>query len=179
MAATYALTMQLAEEQYDLVVQAGIAGAYDRSLGPGEVVFVSKELLGDTGAEDRYQFLDIFDLGLASIDQIPFHNKTLINPMQPDPMIAALKTATGLSVNLTAGTAYTAELRQRKYGCTIESMEGAALHYVCLLRRQAFVQIRSISNYVEARDRSGWKIPEAVQALNHWLWQWLHQDLAI
>jgi futalosine hydrolase len=45
-------------------------------------------------------------------------------------------------------------------------MEGAALHYVCLQENIPFVQIRSVSNYVGERDKTKWKIQEAIENLN-------------
>jgi len=53
-----------------------------------------------------------------------------------------------------------------KYNPAVESMEGAAFHYACLLEKIPFFQLRSISNYVEVRDKSKWKIPLAIQQLN-------------
>ena len=45
-------------------------------------------------------------------------------------------------------------------------MEGAALHYVCLQQSVPFLQIRSISNEVGERDKSKWRMKEAVENLN-------------
>ena len=50
-----------------------------------------------------------------------------------------------------------------------ESMEGAALHYVCLMEQVPFAQVRCISNYIEPRNRKAWDIPIAVGNLNEWL----------
>jgi futalosine hydrolase len=55
-------------------------------------------------------------------------------------------------------------------------MEGAAFHYVCLQEGMPFAQVRSISNYVEPRNRSAWKIKEAVIALNEWVVAFLKQQ---
>ena len=46
-------------------------------------------------------------------------------------------------------------------------MECAALHYVCLQQNVPFLQIRSVSNEVGERDKSKWKIKEAVENLNN------------
>lgn len=54
----------------------------------------------------------------------------------------------------------------KKYDPTIESMEGAALHYVCREFNIPFIQLRAISNYVGERDKSNWKIQEAIENLN-------------
>ena len=45
-------------------------------------------------------------------------------------------------------------------------MEGAAFFYVCLQEKIPFLQIRSISNYVEKRNKSNWNIPLAIDNLN-------------
>jgi futalosine hydrolase len=48
----------------------------------------------------------------------------------------------------------------------VESMEGGALHYVCLQENIPFLQIRSVSNEVGVRDKTKWDIPTAVRRLN-------------
>lgn len=45
-------------------------------------------------------------------------------------------------------------------------MEGAALHYVCLIEKIPFMQIRSLSNFVGERDKSKWRMKEAITNLN-------------
>jgi futalosine hydrolase len=45
-------------------------------------------------------------------------------------------------------------------------MEGAAFFYACLLAEVSFVEVRSISNYVEKRNRDNWKMTEAITNLN-------------
>jgi futalosine hydrolase len=44
-------------------------------------------------------------------------------------------------------------------------MEGAAFMYSCLVAGVPFAQIRAVSNVVERRNRDGWKIDEATDAL--------------
>jgi len=46
-------------------------------------------------------------------------------------------------------------------------MEGAALHYVCLMEKIPFLQIRSISNVIGERDKSRWKLEEAGKILHN------------
>lgn len=45
-------------------------------------------------------------------------------------------------------------------------MEGAAVFYVANQLNIPAIQIRSISNYVEPRDRANWKIQEALSSLS-------------
>ena len=52
------------------------------------------------------------------------------------------------------------------YNPTIESMEGAALHYVGNDLNIPYLQIRGLSNYIGERDKSKWRIKEAVENAN-------------
>ncbi|HEX7239102.1 MAG TPA: hypothetical protein VF263_02460, partial [Longimicrobiaceae bacterium] len=45
-----------------------------------------------------------------------------------------------------------------------EGMEGAALAHVCALYGVPFLELRAVSNAVEDRDLSRWRLPEAVDA---------------
>ena len=174
MAATFSLTRALSERQYDLVIGAGIAGAFDHSLALGECVLVESEALGDLGAEDHDAFLDVFSLGFGSPDEAPFSNGILKADLADTGVPTQhLQRVTGLTVNMVAGNQATITSRSTRYGAQIESMEGAALHYVCLQLGIPFVQLRAISNYVTPRDRQSWKIREAVIALNAQLIDWL------
>jgi futalosine hydrolase len=60
----------------------------------------------------------------------------------------------------------------------IESMEGAALHYVCLQEAIPFIQLRSVSNFVGERDKTKWRMEEAVDHLNRELILLIHQLLS-
>jgi len=153
----------------DVAVQAGIAGAFNRDLPLGSLVIVNREMLGDTGAEDHQAFLDIFDLGLMPQDGRIFTGRALYNPMRNLSFVPDLSAVSALSVNMASGSAATIQYRAARYGCDIESMEGAAFHYVCLKKKIPFLQIRSISNYVTPRDKSQWKMKEAIDGLNEWL----------
>ncbi|MFH2094129.1 MAG: hypothetical protein ABIJ16_00410, partial [Bacteroidota bacterium] len=53
----------------------------------------------------------------------------------------------------------------REDTCLVESMEGAAFFYVCLLEGVDFCQIRAISNYTGIHDKKQWKTSEALDNL--------------
>jgi len=177
MSATYALTRALADGTFDCALQAGVAGSFSHELAPGQVVLVQSEQCGDTGAEDRERFLDIFELGLLDADDFPFRGGRLECPLHDIPFPYRLLTVNGLTVNTVSGRDTTVQLRAERFGCQVESMEGAAFHYVCLREQVPFAQVRAVSNYVEARDRSKWKLKEAITALNEWLTVLLRQDV--
>ena len=49
----------------------------------------------------------------------------------------------------------------------IESMEGAAFFMVCQKFKLPCLQIRTISNKIENRNKQNWKIELAIDNLNH------------
>ncbi|WP_158563201.1 futalosine hydrolase [Chitinophaga silvatica] len=156
----------LALKQPDIAIQGGIAGSFDHNKELGSLVLVAEENLADLGAEDNDQFKDLFDIGLWQPSQAPFTEKSLVNTFNSLPYVPNLPKVTGVTVNLVSGSEPTIARLNEKYIPGIESMEGAAFHYACLTANIPFLQIRSISNYVEIRDKSKWKIPLAVKALN-------------
>lgn len=165
---TYELTKHLQANRYDLVLQLGVAGSYVDSLKPGDVVFVTSDRYGDLGAEDHENYLDIFEMGLINPNVSPFINGKLLTPLLPVHNRVKLPHVAGLTVNTVTGSEYTVTLRKEKFHCDVETMEGVALHYVCLKERVAFAQVRAISNYVTPRDKSQWQMKEAIINLNKW-----------
>ncbi len=169
MQTTFRLTEAMASFNPHFCLQAGIAGAFSRSLALTQLVIVQEELLGDLGVEDNGRFRDIFDIELMSASEKPFINKKLINTFSDFPLKLNLPFVRALTVNTVSGTEATIKSREEHYDCAVESMEGAAFHYVCLKKNVPFLQVRSISNYVEPRDKSKWQIKEAIEKLNQWL----------
>jgi len=172
----YSLGRYLATTRPDIAIQAGIAGCFHHNRSLGEVVIVDKEQLADLGAEDNAHFKDLFDIGLWQVDQPPFDGKWLVNTFTGIAHLPNLPKATGITVNLVSGSKPTIQRLEEKYAPDVESMEGAAFHYACLMDKIPFLQLRSISNYVEVRDKNKWNIPLAVKQLNEEL---IKQLLAI
>ncbi|MEZ5044258.1 MAG: futalosine hydrolase [Saprospiraceae bacterium] len=162
---TYSLTKALTSTaSYDLVINAGIAGALNPDLALGDVVQVASEVFADLGVEEANgQFISVHDLDLVSPNQFPFSEGKLLNPVQDNTFLPAVE---GISVNKVHGYPPSIQALKAKYAADIESMEGASFFYVCLLEQVHFLEIRSISNYVEARNREHWNIPLAINNLN-------------
>lgn len=169
MQTVYNLVESIGEFNPHFCLQAGVGGAFNRDLALGDAVIVREEMVGDLGVEDNGLFRDVFDIDLVPSGTFPFVNKKLINPFHDFPLKLNLPFVTSLTVNTVSGTESTIRSRAEHYGCDIESMEGAAFHYVCLRKNIPFLQVRSISNYVEPRDKSRWKMKEAIEKLNSWL----------
>ena len=148
-----------------LAIQAGVAGAFDRELRLGEVVRVTSERFGDLGAEDRDgTLLRLTDIGLPPGP--PFDGAGVLTA--PDPVASLpFPPAAGLTVNRTSGSAATiAKLRHSFPDAQVETMEGAAFFYACLQAGVEPLQLRAVSNYVTPRDRSAWRMAEAIQGLD-------------
>jgi futalosine hydrolase len=169
LATAYALTRHLQQHRYDLVLQAGVGGSFDRSIALGELVHVTSERYGDLGAEDHDAYIDIFDMGLVDRNLHPHTEAQLVNPLGKMHEAIGLRQVSGLTVNTVSGNGDTIARRASQYGCAVESMEGAAFHYVCLHEGVTFAQVRAISNYVIPRDKSQWQMKDAIINLNKWL----------
>ncbi len=165
---TYRLTKYFAAEKPDLVIQAGIGGSFHPFYPPGMVTVVKEEIIGDAGAEENKEFMDLFDLQLEE-DQFPFTHQLLLNPHQKWLEKSRLQKVRAISVNeITTRHDRILQLTE-KYGAIVESMEGAAFHYVCLQEGVPFIQLRSISNYAGERDKLKWKMKDAINNLNEQL----------
>lgn len=171
LATSYSLLKSIRDHRPSYVIQAGIAGSFVEQLVPGKVVMVNEELIGDLGVTENGAFLDIFDMKLADANHSPFQDKLLVNPHWHEWKQFDIPFVRSVTVNtITTGTEKINELKE-KYKPSIESMEGAALHYVGLQEKIPFIQLRSISNYVGERDKSKWKMKEAIDQLNNSLIQ--------
>ena len=165
-AATYLLTYSLQNKRPDLVIQAGIAGSFTNELLLGQTVFVKQDAFGDLGMEEKEIFTSVFDAGFANKNNPPFTDGSLINE---HPLLdnASLQIVKAVTVNKVSDSLVQKQQLINCFAPQIETMEGAALHYVCLQENIPFIQIRSISNEVGERDKSKWKMKEAIENLNN------------
>ncbi len=164
-AALYHLQKKLYQAKYDLVIQAGIAGAFNNKFQPGDVVIVRQDTFADIGMEESSEFTSIFQTTFADKNKFPFTNGWLVNEYayvkNPN-----LPLANAVTINKISDSELQKQQLIKTFSPDIETMEGAALHYVCLQENIPFMQIRSISNEVGIRDKSKWKMKEAIINLN-------------
>jgi futalosine hydrolase len=155
-----------ARERYDLVLNAGVCGSFRPGLPPGSVIHVTTDRLADLGAEDGEAFLSVHDLQLAGEDEFPFTGGRLVNSAPPpNAVLAELPAGDAITVSTAHGNDLTIARAVERYNPHVESMEGAAFMYACLVHGVAFAQVRAISNIVERRNRAAWKLAEAIDAL--------------
>ncbi len=150
----------LAEREVDVVLCAGIGGGFGSS-GPGDLTVASRVVFADLGAETPAGFRSASQLGFGQDDY----------PVPPEHG-QALAARTGgrlgcvLTVATVTGTAERAAALVRRYPDAVaEGMEGAGVAAAARRRGVAFGELRAISNPVGPRDRTSWRIDDALRTL--------------
>jgi futalosine hydrolase len=170
---TYLLTSAIHSKKPDLVIQAGIAGSFNTQQLPiGQTVLVKWDAFGDMGMEEKGVFTTVFDAGFAGKNHFPFTDGWLIN-LNPLLNNASLPVVKSVTINKVSDNPVQKKQLEDTFSPLTESMEGAALHYVCLQQHISFLQIRTVSNEVGERDIGDWKMKEAIENLNMELQQLL------
>lgn len=148
---------------YDLVINVGVCGAFDKDLDLGVLVNVTQDILSELGAENGEEFLTYDKLNLPGEHIFSRKNKDSYL------MVDLLKKVKGITVNTIHGNEASIEKVKQLYNPDVESMEGAAFFAACSDMMGNCIQIRAISNYVEKRDKSKWQMPLAIKNLNDFL----------
>jgi futalosine hydrolase len=171
-ATAFALGRHLAVNKYDLAVNLGIAGSFDRNIALGDVLEITVDTFAELGAEDDSEFLAIEKLGFGESTYYPsaklsdFYN--LSNTFN-------LKTANAITVNTVHGNEASIKKAYDRLNPQLESMEGAAFFYACREMNVPCVQIRAVSNYVEKRNRDNWDIGLGIKSLNTFAMEFLNK----
>lgn len=148
---------------YDLVLNVGVCGAFDRSLELGTLVHITEDVLSELGAEDDERFLTYDELDLPGDYIFNSHLKSSY------PQIEKLPKVKGITVNTVHGNDKSIDKVTNLFKPNVESMEGAAFLASCRNAGENYTQIRAVSNYVERRDKSKWQMLLAINNLNDYL----------
>jgi len=159
-ATTYKLTSFLLNNSFDFVMNLGIGGSLNRNLKIGEVVNVISEEFADLGVENEEKFLTLFESDFIEPNEFPFEDG-ILKASNSNGWIQ-LKEAHGITANKSHRHRKSISEIQQKFSADLESMEGAAVFYVCRNLGIPCFQIRAISNYVDSGDASSWDIPAAL-----------------
>jgi futalosine hydrolase len=153
----------LSEQPYDLAFNVGVCGSFDPAFAPGAVVHVVKDRLAELGAEDGEEFLSLAELGLQDQDDWLFAREELLNPAPPRiPALDSLPAVSGITVNTVHGNERSIEMALQRFRPQVETMEGGAFMYACMIHGVTFAQVRAVSNLVERRNRNGWRMSDAI-----------------
>jgi len=162
---SYNLGRFFMQNKPSLTINAGVAGAFGDELNIGDVVNVIADRFADLGVEEADgSFTDVHQMGLIPGTEAPFQNGILYNLSATEHDF--LPKVNGITVNKVHGTASSIRAIEDKYTPEIETMEGAAFFYACLMEDIKFLQIRAISNQVEPRNKENWDLGLAVERLN-------------
>lgn len=169
----YMLGKFLALRHIDLGINFGIAGSFDRNIKLGEVLEIIEDNFAELGAEDGDRWLDLKDLGFAqfSLNRNSYYNSF----SNPSPSPFDLPKCKALTVNRTHGHQPSIQKVQDYWPVQLESMEGAAFFHALTRAQIPFYAFRSISNYVENRNKEAWDIPLAVNNIQDWIQKKLHE----
>jgi futalosine hydrolase len=153
---------------FDYVINAGVCGAFNRSIALGEVLHVVRDTLSEMGAQSDADFIAYHDLGLGGTN---VYHETLTTHL---PGVMGLRPVTGITVNTVHGNEAAIEKAHAYFNADVESMEGAAFFRACAHFNGSCIQLRAVSNYVEKRDKSKWNMPLAISNLNNFLIQFIN-----
>ncbi len=156
----------LAATPYAMALNLGVCGSFVSECPPGTVVHVTADRFSEIGAEDGEGFLTAQELSLLGDDEFPFRAGLLVN--EAPPPIAALHrlpAVAGITVNTVHGNDASIARIVRRCRPDVESMEGAAFMYACLVQGVRYAQVRAVSNRIERRHRESWKMSEAIHGL--------------
>jgi futalosine hydrolase len=168
--AALATQRAILDAQPPLVLSVGIGGAYPSSgLHPGDVAVSSEILYAGLGAMDGSRFLDLEMLGFALLEsarQKTFNALPVAHQAQAFSERSGAAFGSILTLETVTGSlAVAQELEARCPGALVESMEGAGVAHAALQHGVPTIEVRGVSNMVGPRDRSSWRIREALEAL--------------
>ncbi|MFF2329144.1 MULTISPECIES: futalosine hydrolase [unclassified Streptomyces] len=160
-AAAAATAFGLARGPYDLVVSAGIGGGFVPTAPVGSLVVASGIVAADLGAQTPEGFVPVTGLGFGR------------DRFTPSPaLVRDVATATGaltgevLTVSTVTGSAErAAALIAAHPHAAAEAMEGFGVAEAAERTGTPVLELRAVSNAVGPRDRSAWRIGEALAAL--------------
>jgi futalosine hydrolase len=156
------------------VVGFGVGGAYPGSgLSPGDVALASRAVYGDEGVATPDEWIDTEGIGIPLVER---GGQRWFNAFDADAVrveaarraleAAGIPARVGpfVTVSACSGTEARGIELAARFGGLVEGMEGAALAHVATLYDVPFLELRAISNAVEDRDLSRWRLRDAADA---------------
>jgi futalosine hydrolase len=171
--AAQSLTALLEHHEIRAVVGFGVAGAYAGSgLAVGGLAVASSEIYADEGVETPSGWISTESIGipLAASEAGDLFNEFPVDRARLELAVRRLE-ADGLAfavgrfttVSCCSGTTARGRELATRFDAICETMEGAAYAHVAALYGVPFLELRGISNLVEDRDRSSWRLADAAE----------------
>ena len=166
----YQLGKLFNSNSYDVGLNIGLAGSFDRSIELGTIVNVTSECISELGVEDGDNFLRLDQVSPQMAREMWESPSKLINETSIESWsVKKLMEVNGITVNTVHGNEASIRKIEKLLSPTVESMEGAAFFTACLDVGMPFAEIRAISNYVEKRDSGEWEVEKSLSALNEYV----------
>jgi len=172
--AAHGLTALLETREVRGVIGFGVGGAYAGSgLQVGDVALASRAVYGDEGVEAPGGWMSTEGIGIPLIerDGERVFNEITLDAARvqraADALAAAgvhVRVGPFVTVSACSGTAVRGDELASRFGGVCEGMEGAALAHVAALYGAPFLEVRGVSNLVEDRDLSRWRLAEGAAA---------------
>lgn len=151
-----------------IIINSGVAGAYScdtmsERAALLDLCLAEREVFGDFGVLLEQEYL-YFDPAMAGEIELDFDQelieKSIVKLAEAG---FAAKKGVFITVNSASGTAVRGNMLQQRWNGLCENMEGAATARICNHYNLPLIELRAISNMVEDRDLSGWKLKEAAK----------------
>jgi futalosine hydrolase len=162
-----------------LLINYGVGGAYPNAgLNIGDIAVAEKEIYGDEGVieHDGFYGMERIGIPLVALSDKAYFNEfpACLSAVKAMEKILTdfkinVKTGSFVTVSTSTGINERASEMQNRYSGVCENMEGAAVAHVAAIYQVPFAELRGISNIVENRDRSRWRLPAAAQNAQHGL----------
>lgn len=155
--ASCAVTAALCQARYRLVINAGLAGAFDGTARIGDGVIVSEDAM-ELALEDG-----------AALN-LP-RGEAIVDTARSDSALVArlgskgFSALRGVTVSRVTSTDETARRLAAELAAQVESMEGFAALRAAELAGVPAIQVRGISNRCGARESSGWDFAAGIAGL--------------
>lgn len=158
----------LSKNEVCFALNLGICGSFNSGLNLGQLVQPRSEIQL-MEIEDKENYSTVFESGIVNQNQFPFQQGVLYNKSPQLIVSKEIIEVASLSSDMVHGNRNSILRISGKYRPDVESMEGAAFFYCCLMAGVPFAEFRAVSNFVEPRDKSKWKLPLAIENLNVFL----------
>ncbi|GAK08737.1 futalosine hydrolase [Geomicrobium sp. JCM 19038] len=153
--------VQLAKQNYDLVINAGIAGGFREKVQLEDIVVSTTIQAADLGADTGEQFIPVEELGFGSS-----RIECLGSEVDRFRELENVFTGRIITKSTVTGTDEEAKRLQARYEDAVaEGMEGFGVATAAEEFGVPVLEVRAISNYIGKRERDKWKIKEALASL--------------
>ena len=143
-------------EEYELIINIGIVGAFDNSIKIGEVFNITTDYFGDTGFfDENNNFKNLYELSFNKQFHSIFKNNKLVNDSSYPKYFDKICTASSVTVNIPENNSYKNTM--------LESMEGAAFMFILKQKSLNFIQLRGVSNIIGITKKKDWQFTEPIK----------------